>query len=446
MSASPHQPRRSLTTRFVVVFAAFVAAGSLLLLTWLRHQQQSESERVFLALAQADADFVQRLNLPRSSKLAGDLGQLLRMQIHFRDANGALEPAMDDKASAPLKALPLGEVRELAGQWQAVVLRLDARHDMIFLRKTPEATLSLWHPATRNALLAFWLLSAALGWVIAGQVVRPVARLTRGLAGFFDSKDRSPLESDRGDEIGELARALTQARDELLEEREKREQSERMALLGRVATGLAHEIKNPLASIQLHAQLVDAGALDAESAQSLQHVQGESRVIEGLVNQWLYLTRPVPPRMDQLEMGVVLEETLAALKAQANHAGAIIKCDTPPSHWQVSLQGDRSRLQQAFRNILLNAIQAMPRGGELEISQHVVGPRCELRFRDHGAGFSAEALARGAELFFSEKEGGMGVGLNVVSEIISAHGGDLRLSNHPYGGALVTVLLPVSVA
>lgn len=446
MSASPPPPRHSLTTRFVVVFAAFVAAGSLLLLAWLSHQQQSESERVFLALAQADADFVQRLNLPRSTKLASDLGKLLSMQIHFRDANGALEPAMDEKASAPLQSLPLGEVRELPEEWQALVLRLDARHDMLFLRKAPEATLSLWHPATRNALLAFWLLSAALGWIIAGQVVRPVARLTRGLAGFFDSKDRSPLESGRGDEIGELARALTQARDELLHEREKREQSERMALLGRVATGLAHEIKNPLASIQLHAQLVDAGALDAESAQSLQHVQGESRVIEGLVNQWLYLTRPVPPRMDLLELGVVLEETLAALKAQADYAGAVIKCDSPPSYWQVRLQGDRSRLQQAFRNILLNAIQAMPHGGELEISQQIVGQKCELRFRDHGAGFSAEALARGAELFFSEKEGGMGVGLNVVSEIIAAHGGELRLSNHPDGGALVTVLLPVSGA
>jgi len=437
------QPRRSLTTRFVVVFAAFVAAGSLLLLTWLRHQQQAESERVFRTLAQTDANFVQRLNLPRSAKLAGDLGQLLRMQIHFRDAAGTLEPPLDELASAPLKSLPLGEVHELPGQWQTLVLRLDARHDMVFLRKAPEVTLSLLHPATRNALLAFWLLSAALGWVIAGQVVRPVARLTRGLKGFFDSKDRSPMETDRGDEIGELARALTQARDELLQEREKREQSERMALLGRVATGLAHEIKNPLAAIQLHAQLMDVSALDAESAQSLQHVQSETRVIEGLVNQWLYLTRPVPPKMESLDIGAVIETTLSALKAQAAHAGVTIHCTILPALWQARIQGDRARLQQAFRNIALNAIQAMPNGGELEVSLHHLETRCEVVFRDHGTGFSTVALEHGAELFYSEREGGMGVGLNVVSEIVRAHGGTLHLGNHPGGGAEVKVVLPV---
>lgn len=443
VSAHPHPPRRSLTTRFVVVFAAFVAAGSLLLLTWLRHQQQAESENVFRTLARSDASFVQRLNLPRSAKLAGDLGQLLQMQIHFRDANGTLEPTMDAQSAAPLKTLPVGEVRELPGEWQALLLRLDARHDMIFLRKSPEVTLSLLHPATRNALLAFWFLSAAFGWIIAGQVVRPVARLTRGLAGFFDSKDRSAAEIDRQDEIGELARALTQARDDLLQEREKREQSERMALLGRVATGLAHEIKNPLASIQLHSQLMDVGALDAESAQSLQHVQAEAKVIEGLVNQWLYLTRPVPPKMELLEIGAVLQETLAALSAQAAHAGASIECKPPPAQWQTFVQGDRARLQQAFRNVLLNSIQAMPHGGVLKVGHVLANGHCELTFRDHGGGFSTAALARGAELFFSEKEGGMGVGLNVVSEIISAHHGELRLSNHAEGGAQVTILLPV---
>jgi signal transduction histidine kinase len=431
------QPR-SLATRFVVTFAAFVVVGSLLLLAWLRHQQQAEHGRVFLALAQADADFVQRMNLPRSAKLADDLGKLLRMQIHFRDEKGLLEPALTETESVPLKTLPMGIVYELSGQWQALVLKLDARHDMIFIRRTPEVTLSLWHPATRNALLAFWLLSAALGWVIARQVVRPVQQLTRGLGGFFASKDHAPAEAERNDEIGELARALARARDDLLDERQRREQSERMALLGRVATGLAHEIKNPLASIQLHAQLVDVEAMDAESAQSIQHVQNEARVIEGLVNQWLYLTRPVPPKMHELDVIEVLTETVKTLKAQADHAGVLIRYSELP---RMPMQGDRARLQQVFRNIMLNGIQALPRGGELEITQQCQNQQVEISFRDHGAGFTEKAQAHGAELFFSEKEGGMGVGLNVVQEIITAHGGEISLRNHPEGGAVVTVRL-----
>lgn len=424
---------RSLATRFVVVFAVFVMVGSLLLLTWLRLQQREESERLFLQLANTDADFVQRLNLPRSAKLAEDLRQLLRMEIYFRDAEGHFEPPATEDLKPVLEKSPRHEVLDLTGGRQALILRLDARHDMIFIRSAPEVTLSLWHPATRHALLAFWLLSAALGWVIAGQVVRPVGRLTRGLGGFFESKAHVPVETARRDEIGELARALTQARDDLLDEREKREQSERMALLGRVATGLAHEIKNPLAAIQLHTQLMDASRLDAESQQSLQHVQAEAKVIEGLVNQWLYLTRPMPPKMQTLDVGEALAETVETLRAQADHAGVTMRAEATP--WRARLQGDRARLQQAFRNVMLNAIQAMPHGGELRIEM----TRDNILFHDGGPGFSAEALAHGAELFFSEKEGGMGVGLNVVQEIISAHGGHIMLKNHPQGGAVVVI-------
>jgi signal transduction histidine kinase len=309
---------------------------------------------------------------------------------------------------------------------------------MVFVRLAPEATLSLWHPATRNALLAFWLLSAALGWVIAGQVVRPVARLTRGLGGLFESKSHVPAETARRDEIGELARVLTQARDGLLDEREKRAQSERMAMLGRVATGLAHEIKNPLAAIQLHTQLMDVTALDAESVQSLQHVQAEAKVIEGLVNQWLYLTRPVPPKMQSLDLGEVLAETIETLRAQADHAGVNVHANATLG--QARLLGDRARLQQAFRNVMLNAIQAMPRGGDLRIEITLGG----LLFQDSGTGFSEAALAHGADLFFSEKEGGMGVGLNVVQEIITAHGGSIVLKNHPDGGAVVVIELQMT--
>jgi signal transduction histidine kinase len=438
ISAFSFSPRRSLATRFVGVFAAFVVVGSLLLLAWLQLQQQAEEERVFLRLAHTDADFVQRMNLPRSAKLAEDLRLLLHMDIYFRDAEGNFEPTLANDALHVLKKAPRNEVRTLAGGQQWLVLRLDARHDMVFVRLAPEATLSLWHPATRNALLAFWLLSAALGWVIAGQVVRPVARLTRGLGGLFESKSHVPAETARRDEIGELARVLTQARDGLLDEREKRAQSERMAMLGRVATGLAHEIKNPLAAIQLHTQLMDVTALDAESVQSLQHVQAEAKVIEGLVNQWLYLTRPVPPKMQSLDLGEVLAETIETLRAQADHAGVNVHANATLG--QARLLGDRARLQQAFRNVMLNAIQAMPRGGDLRIEITLGG----LLFQDSGTGFSEAALAHGADLFFSEKEGGMGVGLNVVQEIITAHGGSIVLKNHPDGGAVVVIELQMT--
>lgn len=436
----------SLAARFGAVFTVFVVAGSLLLLAWLSRQQQQESERVFATLARTDADFVKRLNLPRSAKLAEDLRELLAVRIHFRDSSGRVEPPLSS-ALAPLlaQARASDEAYRLPRQQLALILRLDDRHDMIFVRETASPALSLLHPATRNALMTFWLLSAALGWMITRQVLRPIGALTKRLPGFFAAASAPPPETRRRDEIGRLARSLTQARDDLLQERLKREQSERLALLGKVATGLAHEIKNPLSSIQLHAQLMATAALDAEGVESLQHVQAEALVIEGLVNQWLYLARPAPPRKTPLNPLECLAQTLAAVQAQATHAGVVMELSPPVSGPSASLQmeGDRQRLHQAFRNLLINGIQAMPRGGSLLVKWSVQESTLRLDFRDEGAGFTAAALLHGAELFFSEKEGGMGVGLNVVNEIISAHHGQLVLKNHPSGGALVEISLPL---
>lgn len=433
MNAPPWH--RSLAARHGLVMLACVTVGSLLLLAWLAHHQRAESRREFAALAQRHADFVRRLNLPRSPKLAVDLSALLGLNIAFRARDGAtsgvaLPEGLPSQAVEPVR---------LAGGREAVVLGLDSAHDMVFLRDEPPLTLSLRRPATRHALFAFWGLSAALAWLGARQVVRPVVALTRVLPGFFHREGPPPPEVARADEVGQLARALTEARSDLHEERRRREQSERLALLGRVATGLAHEIKNPLASIQLHAQLVDTAALDADSARSLGHVRAETEVIEGLVNQWLFLARPAPPQTASQDLRALVAEALDTLSAQAVHAGVQLRRQDGPA---VPVRVDRARLRQALRNVLLNAIQATPGGGTVEVGLEVRDGCACLTVRDHGPGFSAAALEQATGLFYSEKEGGMGVGLNVASEIFSAHGGGLTVKNHPQGGAQVEMVLP----
>ena len=440
---------RSLSARYGVVMVGFVAVGSLLLLTWLRHQQQEEAQRLFVTVAQNDADFVRRLNLPRSAKLAADLRQLVRMDIHFRNRAGRTEPPLlADEGVVLAGAAGSTEMIRLGTGREALVLPLDDEHEMIFIRSPGALTLSLWQPTTRYALVAFWLFSAVFAWVLGQQVVGPVGRLTRGLAGFFGQAERGLPETRREDEIGELARALTQARDDLLAERLRREQSERLALLGRVATGLAHEIKNPLASIQLHAQLMESVAMDRESQTSLAHLLAEVRVIEGLVNQWLYLARPASPKKQPLALMALVEETVSLLAPQAQHAGVEVEtgAGTPPQIQRATILGDRMRLQQAFRNVILNALQAMPEGGRLRIGMEAEEGGVRLVFQDGGRGFSPSALDHGTELFFSEKEGGMGVGLNVTGEIISAHGGRIALKNDPKGGARVEITLPMVIS
>jgi len=351
--------------RFGLGYLAFVIAGSLLLLAWLRQREREESSRLFQALAQADAEFVRRMNLPRSEKLAGDLAQLLGMRIEFTEAGQGT--AMND---------------------DTLVIRLDAKNDMIFTRPPVASQLSLRDAATRNAFLAFWLVAALVGWLLA-------------------------------------------------RERSKRAQTERLAMLGRVATSLAHDIKNPLASIQLHAQLITPS--NVEDTQAVQLIQSESEVISGLVNQWLHLANPVPPRLSRLDLAETIQQVTTSLEAQARHSGVDIEMDLKRPLWT---QGDLQRLSQAIRNLVINAIQAMPRGGKLRIKAEKHDNSLLLTLADSGPGFSEAALARGTELFYTEKEGGMGVGLNIVASIIEAHGGCLSLQNDPKGGAIVSVSLP----
>jgi len=351
--------------RFGLGYLAFVVAGSLLLLAWLRQREREESGRLFQALAQADAEFVRRMNLPRSEKLARDLAQLLGMRIEFCEAGQGIAASED-----------------------TLVIRLDEKNDMLFTRQPVASRLSLRHPATRNAFLTFWLVAGLIGWLLA-------------------------------------------------RERSKRAQTERLAMLGRVATSLAHDIKNPLASIQLHAQLMTPA--NDEDTKAVQLIQSESEVISGLVNQWLHLANPVPPRLSRLDVAETIQNVVTSLAAQAQHAGVEIEMDIQsPLH----AHGDAQRLTQAFRNLLINAIQAMPRGGKLRLRAENLENGFTLRFADSGPGFSDAALARGTELFYTEKEGGMGVGLNIVASIIEAHGGRISLQNDPKSGAVVSVSLP----
>lgn len=442
------KPRRwhlSLAARYAAVMAGFVVVGSLLLLAWLNYSQEHEAVAVFAHVARNDADFVRRLNLPRSPRLARDLSQLLRSEIYFRElATGKAEPPLPEAEAALLAdAEADGEILPLPGGRQALVLPLDARHEMVFIQSATGRMALLWQPSTAYALLAFWLFAGVFGWVLGHQVLRPVRRLTHGLGAFFQNQSPALPGTDRPDEIGELARTLAQAREELHEERLRREQSERLALLGRVAAGLAHEIRNPLASIQLHAQLMDSESLDPEGRSSLQHLLAEIRVIEGLVSQWLYLARPAPPRRQALDLVPMLEETVEMLKPQARHADVelVLTVDNLEKEAAPTVSGDRQRLQQVFRNLILNGVQAMPSGGKLEVKVTVKDACVILTFSDEGAGFSREALERGKDLFFTEKEGGMGVGLNVATEIISAHGGEIWLKNRPHGGAVVEIRL-----
>jgi signal transduction histidine kinase len=159
------------------------------------------------------------------------------------------------------------------------------------------------------------------------------------------------------------------------------------------------------------------------------------------VNQWMFLSKPQPPAISDVDVSRLLTQIVKAHQAQLDHAQVklVLQADAP-----ACARGDAKRLAQVLSNLLLNAIQAMPLGGSLIIACTSDTRQVIVTFADTGKGFSPEALDRFSEFFFSEKEGGMGIGLSVASEIVKAHGGALRVANRPEGGASVTVSLPAS--
>jgi len=442
---SPARPTR-LWLSIAGPFFLFAVTGSIVLVLWMQAAARRESRAVFTALARANADFLHNAHLPATRQMMDYLGRLLNMRAFLR-TGATLLPVPDDasvRAATPslIRLTPAQGVTSLENRFEAVAMPVQPGLDLLLVRPAELPFIVLWRPETLIVLGSFWLLSVALAWSIARGVVQPIRLLAERLP-YIESDPAATLPgAERPDELGDLARAYLAARTQIAAEREKRRQAERMALLGRMATSLAHEIHNPLSAIKMHAQLVQsapAAELPAAATAFVPTLLEETARIESLVNQWMFLTRPEPPSMSALHLDEVLSQSLRAHCAAATHAGITVQTNVASP---LIVMGDKRRLSQALSNALVNAFQATPRGGLLEVSATRSGSFVALTFHDTGPGFSPQALERHRELFFSEKEGGMGIGLSVTAEILEAHHGRLEVSNAPGQGAVVTFHLP----
>jgi signal transduction histidine kinase len=430
-------------------FFLFAVTGSIVLVLWMQTAARRESRAVFTALARTNADFLHSAHLPATEQMMDYLGHLLNMRAFLR-TGAKLVPNPGDaplQTAAPsLIGITTAQgVTALENGYEAVAMQVQPGLDLLLVRSEEPPFIALWRPETLMVLGCFWLLSIALAWSIARGVVQPIRLLADRLPHIESDPAATLPGSERTDELGDLARAYLAARSQIAAEREKRRQAERMALLGRMATSLAHEIHNPLSAIRMHAQLVQCAPpaeLFAATGAFLPTLLEETARIESLVNQWMFLTRPEPPSTSLLRLDEILSQSLRAHAAAAAHAGVTIQTNVPEG---LLVTGDKRRLGQAISNALTNAFQAMPRGGRLEISAARTGSYVTLAFVDSGPGFSAQALERHRELFYSEKEGGMGIGLSVTAEILEAHHGRLEVANAPGEGAVVTFQLPSSL-
>jgi len=432
--------------RIALPFLLFVVAGSIILCAWLYASASRESRDLFATLARTNADFIRTSHLPASERMAIDLSRILDMQVCFRETAGKtagkIIPPLTGETPFPAGSLaslkPSAGVMRLGTASEAIAVPIDNTHDLILIRPVRNAAVLL-RPFTLIMLLSFWMLSLVLAWTLTRGVVRPLRILALRLPQIEKDDVAALPGTDRNDEIGLLARTYLDTHNQLLAERDRREKAERLALLGKMATGLAHEINNPVSSIRMHVQLMESEKPSGFSADTIPIILGETAKIESLVNQWMFLARPAPPQVSHASLAALVADVVKTLLPHAAHAHVHITTAIPEN---LTASVDSRRIRQAIGNLIVNAIQAMPTGGKLEITGRTEGLYARLDFQDAGPGFSEAALRHYADLFYSEKEGGMGIGLTVTTEIIKAHHGTLEVKNEPTG-ARVTLIFPI---
>jgi len=224
-------------------------------------------------------------------------------------------------------------------------------------------------------------------------------------------------------------------------------ESERLSALTMLAAGVAHEIGNPLNSMNIHLQLLDRKLrkavpdLYAEGLSELVEIAiGEVKRLDVIVEQFLGAIRPARPRMEVADVNGLLRESARFLEPElVDRRIALrleLRSDLPP------LRLDAGQMKQAFYNLIRNASQAIGADGEIVVRSDLDDDFVRLSFRDTGAGISAEAMGRMFQPYFTTKKSGTGLGLLIVRRIVREHGGDIRFESAEGEGTTVTLFLP----
>lgn len=243
-------------------------------------------------------------------------------------------------------------------------------------------------------------------------------------------------------------------------------ETERLRFIRAVSAGLAHEIRNPLVAIRTFAELAPSRLDDPEFRESfLQVARSEVGRLEELVSQFMTLSRPVRPVREPVDVAGMLQEAVTAVSAGAERKGVRVRMEerTGLGH-SVSgtnesgegntevrcLRGDEQRLRQALMNLLLNALDATPAGGEIHLTADLAagddGPEVHLTVWNSGSYIAPEHLERVFEPFFTSKATGVGLGLAICHTIADEHGGTVSVSSDEEAGTAFTVKLPLVTA
>ncbi len=289
---------------------------------------------------------------------------------------------------------------------------------------------------------------------LADGVLQPIKRLVFASQQLAGGNLDYRIGTFRGDEIAELAETFNlmasslKERDEQLKEYTQQQimKSERLATLGQLAAGVAHEINNPLGAVLMytHLSLEEMEAGDPRR-QNLEKVVGEATRCKDIVKDLLDFARQTEPKVEESDANEILERALSLLENQALFQNVKITRVFSPSLPKVMM--DSSQIQQVFTNIILNAAEAVNGEGGLTVATRIAldGKSIEIEFTDTGCGVSQENLEKIFDPFFTTKQVGRGTGLGLAVSygIVARHKGTINVKSELGKGSTFIVKLPI---
>ena len=281
------------------------------------------------------------------------------------------------------------------------------------------------------------LLLAAGMYILGMSLVSRIKRLNRIVDQTLSEEQVSYTRS--GDELSRLKEAFEDLMKRLEQSRQRLIHQQRLAVAGKIAASIAHELRNPLQAMRLTVQMLRENC-PANQQENCDLIIGEIDRLNLLTNELLVLADADNLRIEKLNLADEITETLKLLKLQFRQRDVKVEMNLPKLP---PVKMDRNRCRQLLLNLLLNAVEASPRGGTIRIAGQTLTDRVIVRIADAGNGFPPEVISGKADEFFSTKTSGAGLGLSICRRIVTQAKGQLNLYNTDKG-AVAEVVLPAN--
>jgi signal transduction histidine kinase len=320
-------------------------------------------------------------------------------------------------------ALPLkGTENDVLG----VLLVGNSRRDLVELES------SMLRTAVIVAVTGI-LMAIVLSWWATARVTRPVRRLAESAGKVAAGNWGATVEVSSKDEIGQLAGAFNRMTHELVDQRERLVQAERVAAWRELARRLAHELKNPLFPLQITVENMQRARekypeqFDEVFREGTSTLLAELANLKQIIGRFSDFAKMPAPEMQPVNLNELVRETMRLFEAQLAKAGIRVLAQLDPAVRAV--QADGEQMTRVLRNLILNAVDAMPEGGTLTVRTMAAGPGVRLEVSDTGQGLTPEECERLFTPYYTTKTHGTGLGLAIVQSVVSDHKGRIAVES-----------------